>query len=235
MSGHYIGSELELFSIATNWKGYVARQFSRFVGGRVLDVGAGIGSNIPYLHTPSVTEWTALEPDPVLAAVIAGRIDNGELPASCRVLNGTVDTLAAAECFDTILYLDVIEHIEDDAAELRRAASHLAPHGRLVVLAPAHQFLFSPFDAVIGHHRRYTAQSLRGAGPPGCRVELCRMLDSVGFFASLANRIMLRSEQPSPAQIRFWDRILVPLSRLTDRTSGFTFGKSVAIVWAHEA
>jgi len=232
MSLSYIGSELELFSNAINWKAYVARQIGRFVSGRVLDVGAGIGSNISYLSGPSVTEWVALEPDAALAARIAGEVAKGELPNSCRVINGTVDTLASTEQFDTILYMDVIEHIADDAVELQRAADHLAPRGRLVVLAPAHQFLFSPFDAAIGHYRRYTAGSLRRAGPRDCRVEFCRMLDSVGFFASLANRILLRSAQPSLAQIGFWDRVMVPLSRVADPASGFTFGKSVAVVWS---
>ncbi len=232
MSQHYVGSELELFSNAINWKRYVSRQLGRFVAGRVLDVGAGIGSNIEYLSTPAVTEWVALEPDPALAARIAGRIGRAELPTSCRVLNGTTDTLEPAERFDTILYLDVIEHIADDAAELQRAADHLAPRGRLVVLAPAHQFLFSPFDAAIGHHRRYTAGSLRAIGPRGGRVEVCRMLDSVGFFASLANRLLLRTAQPTPGQIKVWDTMMVPASRVVDQLSGFVFGKSVTAVWS---
>jgi SAM-dependent methyltransferase len=232
MSQHYVGSELELFSNATNWKRYVSQHLGRFVTGRVLDVGAGIGSNIEYLSNPAVTEWVALEPDPTLAARIAGRINRAELPTSCRVLNGTTDTLGPAERFDTILYLDVIEHIADDAAELQRAADHLAPQGRLVVLAPAHQFLFSPFDAAIGHHRRYTAGSLRAIGPRGGRVEVCRMLDSVGFFASLANRMLLRAAQPTPGQIKLWDNVMVPASRVVDRLSGFVFGKSVAAVWS---
>ena len=232
MSQHYVGSELELFSNAINWKRHVSRELGGFVTGRVLDVGAGIGSNIEYLSTPAVTEWVALEPDPALAARIAGRIDRAELPTSCRVLNGTTDTLGPAERFDTILYLDVIEHIADDAAELQRAADHLAPQGRLVVLAPAHQFLFSPFDAAIGHHRRYTTGSLRAIGPRGGRVEVCRMLDSVGFFASLANRLLLRTAQPTPGQIKVWDNVMVPASRVVDRLSGFVFGKSVAAVWS---
>jgi len=68
MSYHYIGSELELFAAATNWKAYLGGVLRRFVLGRVLEVGAGIGSNIPYLHNDLVAEWTALEPDQILPA-----------------------------------------------------------------------------------------------------------------------------------------------------------------------
>lgn len=231
MSQHYVGSELELFSNAINWKRYVSRQLGRFVAGRVLDVGAGIGSNIEYLSTPAVTEWVALEPDPALAARIAGRIGRAELPTSCRVLNGTTDTLEPAERFDTILYLDVIEHIADDAAELQRAADHLAPQGRLVVLAPAHQFLFSPFDAAIGHYRRYNQMMLRVLTPAGCCVETTMLLDSAGLFASLANRVLLSESLPSKRQIAMWDRLLVPISRVLDRATAHCFGKTVIAVW----
>jgi SAM-dependent methyltransferase len=232
---HYPGSELSLFARATNWKGYVARHLRPYCSGRVLDVGAGIGGNIPALFSPEVTEWVALEPDPALAAAIADGIATGALPDACRVVDGTIESIPDGAGFDTILYMDVLEHIADDRAELCHAAARLAPAGRLAVLAPAHQFLFSPFDAAVGHHRRYNAASLRALSPPGLRLECCRTLDSVGFFASLANRVLLRSAQPTAGQIGFWDGKLVPLSRLVDPATGFSVGKSVLIVWSRPA
>jgi hypothetical protein len=134
--------------------------------------------------------------------------------------------------FNTVFYIDVLEHIADDAAELHCAASHLAPGGNLVVLAPAHQFLFSEFDAAIGHHRRYNAVSLMAAAPPRCRLRTCFMLDSVGFFASLANRFLLAAAMPSTRQIAFWDKALVPVSRVLDNLTAHKFGKSIVAVWA---
>ena len=229
---HYIGSELTLFSSAVNWRSYVAHLLRPHVHGRVLEVGAGMGNNIPHLLGPSVTNWLAMEPDPDYAAIIDRKIAGKRLPPSCQVMSGTLDVLDPTELFDTILYFDVLEHIADDAAELRRAACHLKPRGKLIVLAPAHQFLFSPFDTAIGHYRRYNARSLRAIGPSELQVGVCRMLDSVGFFASLANRIMLRAAHPTRKQIRFWDTVLVPLSRVIDPRIGYLFGKSVAIVWA---
>jgi hypothetical protein len=73
MSFHYVGSELELFAAATNWKAYFGSVLHRFVLGRVLEVGAGIRSTIPYLYNDLVTEWTALAPD----ADLAVRMNNG--------------------------------------------------------------------------------------------------------------------------------------------------------------
>jgi SAM-dependent methyltransferase len=231
MSGRYVGSELELFSAAANWKTYFSRALAPFLGARVLEVGAGIGSNIPYLRTPAVREWTSLEPDPELARRIAERIDARELPDFCTVIAGTLESVDAARRFDSILYLDVLEHIADDAEELAHASRLLAPGGNLVVLAPAHQYLFSPFDAAIGHFRRYSAASLIAAGPPSCRLRSRFMLDCAGLLASLANRLLLRQATPTGGQIAFWDRILVPISRLLDRATGHRLGKTVVAVW----
>lgn len=231
MSQRYVGSELELFAAATHWKRYVAATLRPFIGGRVLEVGAGIGSNLLYLHGDSVRAWTSLEPDPDQARRITERVAVGELPRGSRVINGTTETLPPGDRFDTILYIDVLEHIAEDAAELRRAAGHLAPGGHLVVLAPAHQFLFSPFDRAVGHHRRYTAATLTALAPPSCRLRRVFMLDSVGFFASVANRFLLAAAMPTPRQIAFWDKVLVTASRVVDRLTLHRFGKTVVAVW----
>lgn len=234
VSYHYIGSELELFAGATNWKRYFASVLLPVVGGRVLEVGAGVGSNIPYILSAAVSEWTSIEPDRDLAGEITRRISAHELPANCRALVGTIESLPAAEIFDSVLYIDVLEHIEHDREELAKAAARLAPGGYLIVLAPAHQFLFSPFDAALGHYRRYSAASLTSLAPPGCRLHLCLELDCAGFFASLANRMLLSSSHPSARQIAFWDRVLVPISRVLDRVIGHRFGKTIAAVWRRD-
>jgi Methyltransferase domain len=232
MSFHYVGSELELFAAATNWKAYFGSVLRRFVVGRVLEVGAGIGSNIPYLHNDQVTEWTALEPDADLACRIEERLARGELPANCRLINGTITSVDSAELFDTILYIDVLEHILDDGAELVRARRHMATRGNLVVLSPAHQFLFTPFDAAIGHHRRYNRALIRALTPSGCTLSTCLMMDCAGLFASLANKVLLSAALPSKQQIAVWDRLLVPVSRILDRVVSHSFGKTIVAVWS---
>ena len=234
MSYHYVGSELELFAAAANWKAYLAGVLRRFVVGRVLEVGAGIGSNISYLDSGLVSEWTALEPDANLAHRIKELLTVGQLPTNCRIVNGTIASVDCAALFDTILYLDVLEHILDDGAELVRASRHLATRGNLVVAAPAHQFLFTPFDAAIGHHRRYSRAGLRALKPARCQLTTCIMLDCAGFFASLANKVLLSAALPSKRQIAVWDKFLVPVSCILDRAIGHSFGKTIVAVWRHD-
>ena len=222
-SFRYSGEELPLMARAVHWKSYVAELVRPHLGPSVLEVGAGIGSNIAYLRRPPVREWTAVEPDTAQAAQI--------LDPGVRVVVGTLAAIEAAERFDAILYLDVLEHVADDAAELRGAATHLAPGGRLVVLAPAHRWLTSPMDAAVGHFRRYSAAGLRALTPAGCRLEVLHHVDALGCLASLANCLALRRARPTAGQIRLWDGGLVPLSRRVDRWLGFRCGKSLLAVW----
>jgi hypothetical protein len=227
----YPGTELEVFARAINWKRYVAALVAPHIGETVLDVGAGIGSHVPFLFKRHIRDWICIEPDEELASQLVRQIADGTLPAACRVHTGTLDHLEVPRPFSTVLYLDVLEHIAEDQTELVKAASCLTTGGSLIVLAPAHQFLFTAFDRAIGHYRRYSPSSLRALTPPQCRLVSCRMLDSAGFFASLANRLLLRSATPSARQILFWDSFLVPTSRRLDPLVGYHFGKSILARW----
>lgn len=228
---HYIGDELALFEHATHWKAYYGARLKPFLRGRVLEVGAGIGGTTRTLCDGSQPDWLCLEPDATLAARISDLLTQRELPACCRLHVGTLADLPAADGpFDAILYIDVIEHIEDDAAELRRAYARLAPGGAILIVVPAHQWLFSPFDQAIGHFRRYSRPMLRRVLPAGSRIQQLVYLDSVGLLASAANKLFLKQSYPTLAQIKFWDSTIVPVSRLADRLTGFALGKSVLAV-----
>ncbi|MFC6773530.1 class I SAM-dependent methyltransferase [Methylobacterium gregans] len=141
----YVGTELDLFAAARSWKAYWSGAIAPFLRGRVLDVGAGLGATAEVLACrPGVTHWTCLEPDRRFAAAIGAKVADGTLPAHVRACHGTLASCGAAEAYDAILYIDVLEHIREDREELARATAALAPGGALVVLAPAHPRLYSP-------------------------------------------------------------------------------------------
>ena len=226
---NYVGGELETFSRAHHWKSYWASRVRPHIQGRVLEVGAGIGSNTLLLRAGHETSWVCLEPDPRLAATLQRAVAAAGQGIETRV--GTLQDLAEHERFETFLYVDVLEHIEDDRGELQHAAEHLAPGGRVVVLSPAHPWLFSPFDRSIGHFRRYTAGALRALTPGSLRLERVFYLDAVGLLASAANRLLLRQSMPTARQIALWDNCMVPCSRLLDPLTLGRLGKSVVAVW----
>jgi SAM-dependent methyltransferase len=229
---NFVGStELELFRNALEWKRYFSVKISPYISGRVLEIGAGRGDNLDYLSQgKAISQWTCLEPDPNLANCILERVGK-DLKQKIKIKIGTLNDIDFEEKFDTLLYIDVLEHIEDDRSELARAARHLTENGRLIVLSPAHPFLFSNFDKAVGHFRRYTRQSLKSVGPGDLKLAKIFYMDSVGLLASLANRILLKQSQPTQKQIRFWNNILVPLSRFLDRVFQFSIGKSVIGIW----
>ncbi len=228
----YIGSELEIFQHAMNWKRYYGSFIKPYLGEEVLEVGAGIGATAEILISETQKHWVCLEPDASLTKEIENKIVTGRLPDSCEARIGDVTSLIPGEKFDSVIYIDVLEHIEDDSGEIKRAETHLKDGGYLIVLSPAHQFLYSPFDKAIGHFRRYSKQSLSRLAE-GRRLELIsiRYLDSIGTAASLANKVLLRSSMPTHGQIGFWDSRLVPVSNFTDKLFGFKIGKSIVAVW----
>lgn len=227
----YAGTELELFAGAVNWKRYLREQIAPYLGATVLEVGAGIGTTTKAFCDGTARRWVCLEPDAKMAARIGEEVREGALPACCEPVAGTLGDLPDDERFETVLYVDVLEHVEDDRGELARAVARLAPGGHAVVLSPAHQWLFTPFDASIGHFRRYTKRSLAALEPPGATLVRARYLDAVGMLASLGNRLVLRSASPTREQIALWDRVMVRASRRVDAWLGFTLGKSVLAVW----
>lgn len=227
----YIGRELNIFAHAVNWKKYYSAIIRPYLGSHVVEVGAGIGATTSVMCSGNHQEWICLEPDPALRSEIDRLISEGKLPACCRTRGGFVSEIPLKNRFDTFIYIDVLEHIEDDRAELEGAADRLAAGGRLVVLSPAFNFLYSPFDRSIGHHRRYDRKMLNGLTPPGCKVEQMIYLDSVGMATSFVNRILLSQSMPTVEQIKFWDAYIIPVARQMDRFINYSLGRSILGIW----
>src|SRR5438105_1457438 len=124
----YAGGELELFARAQHWKDYWISRLRPYIGSSVLEVGAGIGANTLLLRTGAESRWVCLEPDPQLAGraeeAIAEAGMNGcageneranvrvRPRCTAEVRIGTIAALEPEEMFDTVLYIDVLEHIE---------------------------------------------------------------------------------------------------------------------------
>jgi phospholipid N-methyltransferase len=227
----YIGEELDVFALAHNWKAYLRTLVGEHLTGDVLEVGAGIGATTRVLCDGRQRSWTCLEPDRDLAARLERNIADARLPIDPSVTIGTVSDLTPDPAYDAIIYIDVLEHIEDDRGEMARACARLQPNGVVVVLSPAHQQLYTAFDLGLGHCRRYNRSMFRALTPPAATLETLRYLDSAGMLLSAANRLFLQSGRPTPAQIRLWDRFFVTTSRRIDGLFRWRVGKSLLGVW----
>ncbi|HNH10749.1 MAG TPA: methyltransferase domain-containing protein [Leptospiraceae bacterium] len=223
----YIGSELEIFQYAVNWKEYWSSSIVKFIKGDVLEVGAGIGTNTIIFKNTHFCSWTSVEPDRKLVEKLKQNLND----SSYNVVHGTIKDTPGDSFYDTILYIDVIEHIEKDREELLNAYEKLKVGGHLIILVPAHNFLYSEFDKSIGHFRRYSRKELLYVIPAELNLLNIRYLDSLGVMASTVNKVFLKQPSPNKSQILFWDRVIIPISRIMDRILFYKMGKSLVGIW----
>lgn len=221
----YIGEELEIFKNALHWRNYWSTFIHPHVRGKVLEVGSGIGTVTEHLKTSSYSTWICLEPDFSLIPNPTKWPDR-----NVHQICGTSKNIKKIPYFDTVLFIDVIEHISDDAGEIKRVCETIKSGGSVIILAPAFNYIFSKFDKSVGHYRRYTKRSLRNILPECVKVHKLIYIDSVGFFLAILNKHILKAELPSKFQIRFWDKAIIPISKILDRLLSYSIGKTVIMI-----
>lgn len=227
---HYPGEELELFRHAWKWKQYVGDKLRPYIRGDVLEVGAGIGETAKYLVSDATDHWTFVEPDKRLMERLESNIRHANLPVPYTTVCGYMTDLRAQLSFDTILYIDVLEHIKDDRSELLKTVSYLRTEGRLIVLGPAHQSLYSEFDRALGHYRRYSKRSLRNAAPDLFEEKIF-YLDSASILLLWLNKYLLKKPRPTKWDIQIWQSVFLSMSKALDKILSYRTGKSIVAIW----
>ena len=225
----YSGGELEVMSIAHNYRRYWMSKIPSLPSdSHVLEVGAGIGSNVVQL-LEMFNKVSLIEPDKGQEAILREKFKDQVMTSKLVIRSGYHEMLSSDK-FDLILYIDVLEHIESDLAEIQLASSKLQPNGRLFLVVPAFQALFSNYDRKLSHYRRYSKKNLRGVTPSNLEVESLFFLDSVGLLGVVLNRI-LHTTSLSLVAVRVWDVILIPVSIVLDRfIFKHRFGKSLVLI-----
>jgi ubiquinone/menaquinone biosynthesis C-methylase UbiE len=228
----YPGEELFLFENAVTWKKYFASKICPYIKGNVLEVGAGIGETTKYLLNSEVRQCTCLEPDASLFNTLNKKLETGQLPGNCKALHGSIKDLPGSCEFDTIIYIDVLEHIKDDHVEINQSLPFLKNGGTLIILSPAYQFLYTNFDKSIGHYRRYTKKTLlKTINSPNLLLKRMFYLDSTGVILLLLNKYLIKKKYPSTKDVRLWQSFFVPLSKVMDKILFYKFGKSIIGIW----
>ena len=176
----YPGQELENFDKATVWRKYVYFEIKKFIIGNTLEVGAGIGSfTNNYKHL--VKNLTLSELDEENFQYIKKKFENENI----KITNSLTENIN--ESFDTIMYLNVLEHIKDDIEEINQAYKKLNKNGHLIILVPAHNKLYSKFDKEIGHHKRYEMEFFKNININNSEISKIIYLDATGYFLYYLN------------------------------------------------
>ena len=149
------------------------------------------------------------------------------------IINGTIEDVKDNK-FDTIIYIDVLEHIEESRKEIELIKAHLNSKGHLIILVPAFNFMYNNFDKQVGHFRRYNKKLLKDEIDSQLSIVKLFYIDSIGFFASLLNKYILKKDLPTTKNIFLWDKIMIPISKKSDIFLSFFFGKSLIGIFKND-
>lgn len=207
------------------------RRIAPHLGRRVCEIGSGIG-NMSTLILDSAPELLVLtDIDAYYRAVLRQRF---QARPNVVVEALTLPDKTAGDRFrkfdlDTVVALNVVEHINDDLEALRSIAGMLRPNGRAVILVPALPALFGSLDHALGHQRRYTRESLTNhMQEAGFRIEQLFYFNLVGTFGWWLNARIRKVERIPVGQLRCFDK-LVPILRSEDFMA-LPFGQSLIAV-----
>lgn len=220
----YPGAELDNFDKATIWRKYIFFQIKNYIKGNVLEVGAGIGS-FTNNYKDLANSITLSEIDRNNLLFIKKKFKKNDFIFT-NVLTKNIN-----DQFDTIMYLNVLEHIKEDSKELNEAFEKLRSNGHLIILVPAHNKLYSKFDEAIGHFRRYDLDFFKKIKIENSKLVKLHYLDSTGYFLYYLNKIFFKEEvYPSKLKIFIWDKLFTPITYFLDKILFFKFGKNILYI-----
>jgi SAM-dependent methyltransferase len=206
----------------------LVREFSPFLRGRMIEIGAGAGQFTRMLRAmPAVESLLAVEPNPEFCRIIQRAFPDQLL------LAGTIDAVRRDRPCDAILSVNVLEHIEADERELGTYRALLGPRrGALCLFVPARPEIYAPMDRDFGHYRRYTRVALRRKlRQVGFEILRLDYFNWAGYFAWWFTFCVLKRRQFNEAAVRFYDRWIFPVVYwLESRLAAPPFGQSLLVV-----
>jgi len=198
---------LDRLAQARRFNAWMADTIAPHVGRRVLEIGAGIG-NLTRRLAPGRALYVASDLDPEHLTRLAARMAHRPNVRVARVDLGRAEDFEPLRgSFDTVICLNVVEHVEDDLAALRNLRAALEPGGRAIVLVPEGQSIYGELDAVLGHWRRYAEEELRAKmQQAGFEVERVFGFNRVTRPGWWLNGRLLKRRTFSRAQLWLFDR-----------------------------
>jgi SAM-dependent methyltransferase len=200
---------LEALSNAPKFNGWMADTIRPYVGRNVLEIGAGIGNLTSALLNGNERWITADISLDHLARLRAkfGNSPNIEVRYGDLMQPETFEPLSGQ--MDSVVCLNVLEHVEDDLMGLRSIHSCLAPGGRAIVLVPHDQRIFGTLDTALGHYRRYSHEELRSRmEQTGFEVERILEFNRVSRPAWYVSGRVWKSRAVGAGQMRVFDRMV---------------------------
>lgn len=205
---------LEIFEDTHRINQWIYSRFAADLGRRVLEVGSGTGNLTSHLVDRELVVATELE-ETHLSKLRRRFADKPNVRVERLDLEAPGSGFSDLK-LDSILSVNVLEHVKDDEGSLRWIRAQLVPGGKLCIYVPALPALYGSLDEALGHHRRYErAELIRKLEAARFRVLWCRGMNLAGIPGWFLSGRVLKRRQLSARQVRLYDR-LVPFFRLED-------------------
>jgi SAM-dependent methyltransferase len=213
---------------ARNYRQYEYDMVAPHVGRSLLEVGSGLGHFSEQL-AGRLDYLVVSDNDPYCVEQLRERYDGNDevevldlaLPADIKIKRKV----------DTVVMMNVLEHIEDDVQALKDLAAVVEPGGRIVIWVPGYMQLYGDFDRKVGHVTRYTPKTL-GATVQAAGLK-AEVLKPINFLGGIAWWVAVRrggAGYPDPRLVKIYDRTVVPTTRAIERVITPPFGQTVFCV-----
>lgn len=230
----YVGKDLEAMSFAVNYHKWILEEFRPFLGRHVVEVGAGTGSFSEMILQEKIDSLSLVEPSGMFESLTENinQTRNGTRVNFYK----SFFSEAAAEILDkqkpdSIIYVNVLEHVEDDRAELKHIYRTLSKGGRCFIFVPALMSLYGEFDRKIGHFRRYTKREVEEkCQSAGFKVVKSKYFDFAGIVPWYVKYKILKSDSLASGAVTLYDKMAIPFIKGMETLVNVPLGKNVLLI-----
>lgn len=231
---NYEGKDLESMDFAVKYHQWILEGFRPYLGKTVVEVGAGSGSFTRLLAETGAKSVIAIEPSKEMFPLLQDTTKELGAKLKAKALKGFFSQVSGEiknAKPNSVLYVNVFEHIEKDEEELRLLYDTIPMGGRVCIFVPANQWLMSNFDRKIGHFRRYSKNELRSkVKEAGFEIEMLKKFDSVGIFPWLVKYRLLGSTTMEAGLTKIYDNVVVPIESRVEKVIPPLWGKNLILV-----
>ncbi len=223
-------------SAALNYHRWILEIFKPYLGAHLVEVGAGIGSFSELILSQHVCKTLSLvEPSDSMYERLAAHVQQLDTSASVDTYHATfvdaADLIKTRHAPDSIIYVNVLEHIADDEGELDAVRRTLSECGRVFIFVPALKWLFGTLDVRVGHVRRYSKSELEEKlRRSGFKILRTTYFDFPGVAPWWFRYCLMKSDTLEPGAVRFYDRFIVPAVRRIESVVTMPIGKNVIAI-----
>ena len=217
-------------SFAQNYHQWILDEFRPFLGQHLLEVGAGTGDFSKLLLQHQPTSLTVLEPSQNMFPLLKAKLKNETHIECLNTFFGNIYQSLSKQP-DTIIYVNVLEHISEDKAELTYMYETLPKNGHVCIFVPALQWLYGTADENLGHFRRYHKKPLESLiQQVGFKIVKSRYFDLVGILPWWLLFCLFKNQEVKAGQVSIYDKLVIPVMRKVESKIPLPIGKNILIV-----